>query len=544
MKKTLRLIVEKTRAQLGPAVGMVAGINLILALAALFRDITMAAYLGTSSPADALLAAYFIPDTMGNLLLGASIGLACVPTFSALYAQGRIKRLAQTLCRAVGGILLLAISVTLIFILFRTELITNLGKGFTNETLQLCHRLFLIILPTLALFPLAAVGSALLQTLNRFTIPALAPVLFNLVFLGGIILPWYLRLPPEKGVYTASWSITLGVFAMVILVWSSVFLVKTSYLDISRDIQKKPAYDTSKWSELKEIGSTFVCYLAVLLTAQSVLYVERYLASQLGEGSIAVLNYAYRLSQFPIWVFVAAVGAVTLPEMARNLELQKQQALRATLTRSITLVLIITLPVSVIFFVLKVPIVSILLERGAFDRNSLYATTGVLAGYSLSITGTSLVYILLRYFLAIRKMLIPLLISLFSALFSIAADYVLTSQFGISGLGYGAFLGSLFYSGLLVFLTQRGMSFSVRKGLITAGKILAANLLLCAVSLSIRYLGSFITPNPNIYQNIFLIVLAVSAGAVIYLLILYKMNLFLFREGQDEELPGDNSGLQ
>lgn len=533
MKKEILFILRKSRTLLGTVVGTVAGINLLLALAALFRDITMAAYLGTSSPADALLLAYFIPDTLGNLLLGTALGLACVPTFSAIYAGGQSIRLVKTLGKAVSGILLLATSITCVLILFRVELITNLGKGFTSETLLLCRRLFLIILPTLILFPLAAIGSALLQTFSRFTVPALAPVLFNLVFLGGILYPWYRQFPPEAGVYVASWSITLGVLAMVIVVWFSVYRAKIPMPDSNQPILTA-AYGRSEGRELREISRTFISYLAVLLAGQSVLYFERFLASQLGEGSIAALSYAYRLSQFPIWVFVSAVGAVILPEMSRNLELQNQQALKATLTRSITLVLAITLPVTVLFFILKVPIVSILLERGAFDRNSLTVTAGVLAGYSLSITGASLVYIMLRYFLARRKMLFPLLVCLFSALVNIAADYVLVDRVGIIGLGYGAFLGSAISSGLLLILVRRKLDFSVQKGITTAGKILAANLYILAAALLVRYLWNSFIPAPTLLQNVFLVVLAASIGTVLYILALHRMKLFFKRDDVDE----------
>jgi len=451
-------------------------INMSLAVIAVFRDIFLAAYIGTSYQADSLVLALFLPDTIGNNLLAASIGIACVPVFSRIYvSSNNIQRLYSCIKSTIFSMLLISGVLLLLFYLFGNSLLHALGSGLSEEASSLCYNLFLIILPTVMLFPLVTIGSSVLQVLNYFIIPAVAPVLFNAVILVSIVLSIIFQIPIDHGVHFVASSITGGVIVMVLLVW--VFIMrfcKGAFFNLPRLFSE--SVRSMEWTDLKEVFTIFLPYLLIAISTQSVLLVERYLASHLGVGTIAGLNYAYRLSQFPIWVFVAAVGIVILPSMSKSRGLGNLKDLKDTFTNAFSVVLIISLPMSIVLYVLRVPIVSILLQRGAFDLSSLQITAGILAGYSLSIVGQALVYIVIRAYLALGKIGLPFLISISIAVINIVLDFYLVDRIGSAGLGFGAAAGFSLNALILVLYIKKELGISLRKKAKHILKLLCANI--------------------------------------------------------------------
>ena len=102
------------------AIGAVMMVNLLLAVFALIRDICVASYLGTTSQADALLLAYFLPDTAGNVLIAAAVGVSCVPAFSKLLVREEYLLLNKSVKNV--NISVLVLSLILFMVLFRLEI--------------------------------------------------------------------------------------------------------------------------------------------------------------------------------------------------------------------------------------------------------------------------------------------------------------------------------------------------------------------------------------------------------------------------------------
>ncbi len=452
-------------------VSTVAVINLILAATALFKDIFLAFYLGTSVQADALLLAYFIPDTAGNNLLASALGVACVPVFSRLYVTGEQLRLNRAVAGSIIYFGALSFILMIIFYLAGNTVVSTLGAGLEEGVRGLCVELLILILPSMAVFPVISIGMAVMQVHNRFNIPALAPVLFNLVFLSAILYVHLVSLPLDKGVYLLAASVLAGAVSMAALTWLAITVYR-----IGVPARPRLAWLIRPGDDIVKIFKIFFPYLAILFTFQAVLAVERYLASGLEVGSIAGLNYAYRMAQFPLWVFVAAVSAVAFPSMSKATGLGQMTDLKGTVGKSISLVFIITVPLAVCLFVLRVPVVSILLQRGSFDSGSVQVTAGILAGYALSVVFQGLVVISLRAFLAVGRYEVPLLATLFSAGLNIVLDFVLVDVAGSAGLGYGAAAGALVNAVVSLFLLNRELGLEMGKRLGSTARILAANL--------------------------------------------------------------------
>lgn len=271
---------------------------------------------------------------------------------------------------------------------------------------------------------------------------------------------------------------------MLIWVW---FPIISKY----QSNNNKAEQQKSLSSDLLTIGKNFLPYLLTILFTQLTYLVERYFASQLESGSIAGLNYAFRLVQFPLWVFVAALSSVLFPIMAKVFALGQKDRFNELLTNSIFMTLLITLPLTIILYVLRVPIVSIMLQRGEFSNYSAAITTHIMAGYTFTIIWQGFAVILVRAALTSGRVYIALLAAAFSAVATLSFDAIYVPILGAAGLGFGATLGAIVNFSLLYFLYFGWVKWKTTYA-IRVMKILVANLPLVILALLFSRLWDYI----------------------------------------------------
>lgn len=445
-------------------------INLLLAIVALLKDMFFASYLGTSQEADALFLAFFIPDTTGNNLMAASIGVTCIPMFSYFYVHNDFHRLKNLIKNVVLFIFIISSLIFTILFVFKSNIISSLGGGFSDYTASLSINLLIVILPTVFLFPLSTVGISILNVYNKFIYPAFSPVLFNGVLLITAIYVYYMELNLNRGVYILASFITIAVAVSVVYLWSSVFTHMNFKKSISKTITKLKLTN-SQLKDLKKVLRSFFPYFIILVTILGVQFIERYLISGLGKGNIAGLNYAYRLVQFPIWVFVAAIGTITLPSMSKYKGLGKTYDLHKTIYKALKLTLMITLPISLVLFFLRIPIISTLFQRGAFNEHSLNITSTILKGYTFGIMGHAIMQICIRIFLSMHKMLYPLAVFILTFALNIILDFILIDKIGLSAIGYGFSISSTLNAIILMILLKYKLQIPFHPVIVNAIKI-------------------------------------------------------------------------
>lgn len=492
--------------------------NMVLAVTALLKDMFFASYLGTTAKADALLLAFFIPDTAGNNLLAAAIGTASVPVFASLYVAGEAGRFKKLLKNLATGLFVLSTVLILLFYLFRSNILGTLATGFDTNTILLSQNLLVILLPMMAIFPFITIGAAVLNVHNRFSVPAAYPVIFNAFLLFAVLFAYTRSIPQDSGVYALAYSMVAASVCAFAFIWLNVYRIKQFGIpDKLENNSTKPVLH-EKTMEMKAIVRNFLPYLLILFIAQSVLFFERYLASLLGEGSVAGLNYAYRLAQFPIWVFGGAIGMAILPAMSKSHGFGYKAEFESMFIKAFKWILIVSVPVSILLYGLREPIIAVLLQRGAFDAQSLEITAEILKGYALAVAAQSIAFISLRVFLASGKMIVPLAAISISSFINIAVDLLLTKRYGLSILGYGAALGAFVNIAINLTGLKYKLGFGLKPILHKALKILSASLPMIPIIIVANKLRHFFTVGNGFLGQVSFVFIVATACSAIYLL--------------------------
>ncbi|WP_170206535.1 murein biosynthesis integral membrane protein MurJ [Psychrobacillus lasiicapitis] len=434
--------------------------NLLLAFVAFIKDIVLASYFGTSGIADAINLAFFLPDTLGNNLVGAAIGVACIPILTRLTLSKDPMLYRQTVQKTVAVIL----TGTLLLMFFSLFLFQPIFHHFPigNDTYSsTVFSYFLIMSPIICCAPLWLMGSSILQASRKFVFPAITPIIFNLVLLIALLWCKWQDIPQIIGGEVFAYASILGTLLSATMTW--IYILKKQKWSWSLKIFQI----TTAFQEVKKILLIFSAYGLILFFTQAGLLAERFFASTLETGTIAALTYAYRLSQFPLWVFIAAITTFILPTISLHLGKNDLVSLKRDLVRSLLLVIASSGFISFIFVFFSEQIVSILFLRGSFTVSSVQLTSEILKGYGLSIIGQSLYVFCTRYYVAQRSMKVPLLIGLIGSCINIGLLFIFVPWIGASGIGYAIAVSSSLSGGVLFFYFINNLLRMVKKGEIT-----------------------------------------------------------------------------
>lgn len=428
-------------------------INVLLAVTAFAKDLVFAAFLGTSVEADAYWLAYFLPDLLVNNLLGMALANACIPIFSILNTDEQQNYLVRKFTNILFFANIFAGFLFGVLFFASKQTVGLIAAGLTTNELLLTNSLFKIMIPAVLFFPLLATSAALLQAKGRFVIPSAAPVVFNITLLLTSFLAILLNIPKLNGVILLAVAFLLGIIIMAVMNWLNIRQgVLKNWGRIERNLLGNLK---TRWHDVRDIFQQLTPYFLILVFTQIVLGVERYLTSFLHDGSVAALNYAYRISQLPLWVFVSAVNTVILPDLARFFNSGNKQILQKKFSRTFIQVMVLSLPAAGILFFFPKPIVEILFHRGAFDMQSVNMTAGILKGYAVAIVFQSVVAYCLRVCLALNMTWDAFLCFVIATAINIGFDFKFINILGTSALGWGAATAALVNAISLLFIIQR-----------------------------------------------------------------------------------------
>ena len=476
-------VAEETAGRVTRSAGVVSLAVMGSRLLGLVREQVFAAIFGVGMHSDAFIAAFRIPNLLRDLFAEGALSAAFVSTFSQLLVT-RGERAAWRLANLVlNGLLLLLTGVTLLGILLAPQIVGLIARGFEAipGKMALTIEMTRLMFPFIILVAMAAVAMGILNSKDRFGIPASASTFFNIgSILGGVGFAYVLdpNFGPRAIIGWAIGTLIGGALQFLIQV-PSLYRVGFRYEPIVS------FRDEGVRQILRLMGPAVIGAAAVQVNV----FVNTNFASYLGDGPVSWLNYAFRLMQFPIGVFGVAIGMAALPAVSRAAARGDLAEFRRTLTASLGLVFFLCVPSACGLAVLGEPIIRVIYERGRFTPFDTEQTAAALAFYAIGLAGYAAIKVLAPAFYALNDARTPMRISLISIATNYAFNALLVRQlgFGHRGLALSTSLVALFnFLALFVLMRRKIGSFEGRRLLESLGKIALASgvmALVCAASL-------------------------------------------------------------
>ncbi|MBQ1609466.1 MAG: murein biosynthesis integral membrane protein MurJ, partial [Elusimicrobia bacterium] len=431
------------------------------------RDMLVAYMFGAGMFADAFYAAFRIPNLLRRMLGEGSFSVAFIPVFSE-YLHTKTKSETQKLINVVFTVLFTILCViTILGIFFSPLLVKIIAYGFTSdpEKLQLTIELTRLMFPFLLFICLAAMLSALLNTLNSFFIPAIAPA--NLSFAEIIyILALAPLLSPGNQIKGLAISVIFGGLGLFLMQYPTL---KNLGWNLKFDFNfNHPG--------IKKIGLLMIPSIIGISVDQINTFVDTICASFLGNGSITALYYSSRLMQLPLAIFGLALATVSLPMMSKSVATKDITELKETLNFSIRISVIALLPATIGLMALGLPIIQILFERGKFDIFASLLTNKALFYYVLGLPAFAITKIFANTFFSFQDTKTPVKIAFIVMIFHVILCIALMKPLGVGGLALAtsacAYMNvfMLFYK-----LTQKIGKIGTRKIIVSSIKALIAS---------------------------------------------------------------------
>ena len=485
---------KRKRAQrLFSAAGMVMGAFVLSRVLGLWRVALLGSAFGASDELDAFNAALRVTDTLYILVAGGALGSAFIPTFTGYLARGEHSS-AWTIASAVVNLVLVVTVAASIVTAFAAPWLvaTVLAPGFSAPVQALTVRLLRWMLASTVIFGLSGLWMGILNANDHFLLPALAPSLYNLGIIGGVILG-----ARRWGIYAAAAGTLVGALLHLLVQLPALRKLDWTYAPVLG----------LRLSGVREVGRLMAPRVLGLAITQLNFWINTNLGSRIAvAGVVTALTFAWQLMLLPHGVFAQAIATVLLPSFSAQAARDEGETFRETLLAALRAVLYLSLPATIGLILLREQFVEMLFMRGAFDRTDVAMAAWGLAWYALGLVAHSELEIVTRAFYALHDTATPVWIGGGAMALNLALSLLLRWVFERLGLGGASWapLGGLALANSLattletlalsLVLYRRLEGWSVRSLLASAWRTAAsAGIMGCALWLWLRMVP---TANP------------------------------------------------
>ena len=418
--------------------------TVISRLLGLVREQVFSQFFGAGASVDAFFAAFRIPNLLREFFAEGALSAAYVPVFSQrLKDSGKEK--AFLLTSTVLSVLLVILGViTILGIIFAPYIVKVIAAGFADRPgeIQLTTHLTRVMFPFLIFVAMAAAVMGTLNCFGRFGLPALAPVGFNI---GLIVAGLFFRKFFEPPIIAMAWGALVGGILQLVIQLPQLFKLGFRFKFIFSFA------DRSVRQIIRLMGPAAIGVAA----AQVNIVVGTLLASFLQVGSIAYLNYAFRLMHLPLGVFGIAVATVSLPELSSLAAEGRQDELLSRYIRSCKMQLTFLLPSALFLIVAARPICALIYQHGKFGWVDSVNAGMALQAYAAGLIFFGLVRLSAQVFYAYKNTATPVKIAAISVGFNVVASLLLMKPLGFAGLALAPGIAALANLSMLGFTIRR-----------------------------------------------------------------------------------------
>jgi putative peptidoglycan lipid II flippase len=383
----------------------------------LVRETVISHLFGATGLVSAFRVASIVPTMIYDLLIGGMISAALVPVLSDYMAPDR----REELCRLVGALFTL-VAVVFSAVVLMLEIAAPgvawlLGGGFDPRLLAETTRLMRLILPAVLFFGLSGAAAGLLYADKRFVYPAFGASVFN----AGIVV-MALLFADRVGIASLSLGVLLG---SILQLGIQLPGLRDMGLSLSLDL-RHPG--------LRRMGGLYLPVALGLIVSQVGIAIDRNLASRTGEQSIAWMQNATTLVQFPLGLVAVAVSTAVLPSLSRLASSADMARFRQTLGMGLRVVILLIVPATAGLLILASPVVALLFEHGAFEPYDTLRTVQALRVYLIGLPFAAIDQVLIFAFYARKDTRTPVLVGILGVLVYLMVALSLIASLGMLGL--------------------------------------------------------------------------------------------------------------
>ena len=404
----------------------VGGASMMSRMLGFGREALMAAALGTGPVADVFYTCFRFPNLFRRLFAEGAFNIAFIPLFSKKLESGgpeAARIFGQQVFAVLLSWLLVFTAIALIFMPVLVATIVAPGFADTPAKFELSVVMTRIMFPYLLCMSLVAMFSGVLNSLRRYFLAAIVPVLLNVILVSILLLSLFMEFSERQTGILLAWGVfASGIAQFLFLLWG----VRREGMGFALTMPKLTA----------PVKRLMVLMGPALLTG-GVLQINLLVGTIIAtaqDGANALLNYADRLNQLPLGVIGIAVGVVLLPELSRALKAGNSAEAENLQNRSLEFALALTLPATVGFLVMPEEIVALLYERGAFDAVATTKTALALVAFATGLPAYVMIKVFQPAFFAREDMRTPFWFSLIMVITNIVMSLVLFPIYGHVGI--------------------------------------------------------------------------------------------------------------
>lgn len=503
-------IINKLSTTITGGAIIIAVFSILSKLVGLYRDRLLASRLGAGEFLDIYYASFRLPDLVFNTLILGALTAAFIPVFIKYLKKDKYE--AELLSNAVLNLLLIIVgAISLIIIIFAPVIVPLIVPGFSEVNAELTARLTRIMFLSVIIFTFSNVLSGILNAYKRFFAFALAPVMYNIGIIIGILFLY----PSKKfGIDGLAWGVVLGSFLHFFIQLIAVYRTGWRYVPII----------SFSHPGVKKIIKLMLPRTFALGANQINQLVMTIIASTLAVGSVAVFNLANNLQSLNVIGISFALSVFPVfSEAWADKNTNKLLNLFSFNTRRI---LFIMLPLSMLLFLLRAQVVRIILGAGLFDWQATINTAQTLGFFALSLFAQSLIPLFVRTFYAMEDTKTPVIISLLAVALNISLAFIFSDSLGVAGLALAFSLAAVFnLIVLLVWLKKRLVNLAIKPLLFSFTKIFFVSLASTGLAyLTLHFVGQIV--NMRTFLGVFIQAsAALGVGIVSYLIFSLSLNL-------------------
>ncbi len=456
----------------------VSSITMLSRVLGFVRDTIVARFFGAGMATDAFFVAFKLPNLLRRVFAEGAFSQAFVPIL-AEYKTQQGEEATRTFIAYVSGLLTLVLAlVTLVGILAAPWVIWVTAPGFadTPEKFALTTDLLRVTFPYIFLISLSSLAGAILNTWNRYSVPAFVPTLLNvsMIVFSMFLIPYF-----DPPIMALGWAVLAGGLAQ--LLYQLPSLKRIGMLVLPRlDLR-----DTGVWRVLKQMGPA----IFGVSVGQISLIINTIFASFLAAGSVSWMYYADRLMELPSGVLGVALGTILLPSLAKTYANDDRHAYSHLLDWGLRLCFLLVLPCTLALALLAEPLTVALFQYGKFTAHDALMTQRALIAYAVGLLGIILVKVLAPGFYARQNIRTPVKIAIFTLVVTQLMNLAFVFPLRHAGLALAISLAACMNAGLLYWQLRKQQLFEPEPGW---GKFLLklvlAVLVMSAVLLGVMHL--------------------------------------------------------